>query len=205
VRFCNTDTFDEPFTAMEDHEVFRRNFLGWKAICNNIFVYDYWAHPEFPKAPTPNMDMIARNIRAMAEAKVREVSGLGTGTWYPEGDRSEMRTWVTAKLLWNPKWDHKALEQDFIEHYYGKAAPMLLKYEKLLASNFEANRQSMQRPADGRRYPLTAAIYSDDFLSKAEALLEQASQTAENADIRERVKRVQNTIDVVRNGKSKSK
>jgi hypothetical protein len=205
VRLCNTDTFDEPFTAMQDHDLFRRHFLGWKAVCNNLFIYDYWAHPEFPKAPTPNMDMIARNIRWLAEQKVREVSGLGTGTWYPLGDRSEMRTWVTAKLLWNPKWDHVALARDFIEHYYGKAAPAMLEYEKLLARDLDLNRAAMKRPAEGRRYPITAPLYSPAFLSEAEALLDRAHRSAETDAIRQRVERVQNTIAFVREKQRPSK
>jgi hypothetical protein len=35
---------------------------------------------------------------------------------------AELRSWVLAQLLWNPQQDDRALIQEFLDGYYGKAA-----------------------------------------------------------------------------------
>jgi hypothetical protein len=198
IRFCNNDTHDEPFTCVADHAGFQENFRGWKAICNNIFIYDYWQNPSHPLAPLPNMEMIARNIRWFAEQGVREVSGLGTATWYPSGDRTEMRAWVLAKLLWDPQWDVHELMRDFALHYYGNVGPVMLEYDELLQLSLQQHAEAMRCPEGGRRFAMTAPIYSREFLERATAILGKAEREADSESVRERVRRVARTIQYVR-------
>jgi hypothetical protein len=44
------------------------------------------------------------------------------------GDFVRMRAWLLAHLMWNPDLDQKALMRDFVQGYYGAAAPHLLAY-----------------------------------------------------------------------------
>ena len=44
-----------------------------------------------------------------------------------------MRSWVIAKLMWDPSRDVNALVEDFTLGHYGAAGPMLMEYEALLA------------------------------------------------------------------------
>ncbi len=48
------------------------------------------------------------------------------------GDFAEMRTYMVSKLMWNPDLDADSLMHSFMDGYYGKAAPYLYEYEKLL-------------------------------------------------------------------------
>ncbi len=200
IRLCNNDGHDEPFTSVADLAEFQDTFRGWRAICpaDRLFIYDYWSNPSHPKMPLPNMEMIARNIRWFAEQGVREVSGLGTGTWYPNGDRSEMRTWVTAKLLWDPTLDVRALMRDFNSHYYGKAAAAMDEYDTLLADTLAAHADAMRRPEGGRRFTVHAPIYSREFLDRAPETLAKADRQAESAEIRKRIARVTDTIEYLK-------
>ena len=166
-------------------------FAGWKAITDNLFIYDYWENPSHPMAPQPNLPMIARNIRWFTAHGVREVSGLGTATWFPHGDRTEMRTWVTAKLLWNPAWDLDYLVRDFCLHYYGQAGPLLVDYENLLRASLKKHEAAMRRPPGGRRYSMSFPLYSQEFLDQAADLLERATKLADNETIRQRNAQVQ--------------
>lgn len=54
---------------------------------------------------------------------------------YPSYDAgmAELRAWVLAQWLWNPKQDDRALIREFIEGYYGEAAaPIVSQYLDLL-------------------------------------------------------------------------
>ena len=44
---------------------------------------------------------------------------------------AELRAWVLAKLLWDPSRDGEALTNEFIEGYYGPAAPHIKAYLKV--------------------------------------------------------------------------
>jgi len=49
------------------------------------------------------------------------------------GDFNEMRTYMVAKLMWNPELDADSLMQDFMRGYYGeKATPYLYQYQKIM-------------------------------------------------------------------------
>jgi hypothetical protein len=43
-----------------------------------------------------------------------------------------LRAWVLAQLLWNPQQDDRALINEFLEGYYGAAAPLIRQYFALL-------------------------------------------------------------------------
>jgi hypothetical protein len=46
-------------------------------------------------------------------------------------EMAELRAWVLAKLLWDPSRDGEALISEFIEGYYGQAAPDIKAYLKV--------------------------------------------------------------------------
>lgn len=48
------------------------------------------------------------------------------------GDFSEMRSYMVAKLMWNPYQNADSLMRSFMDLYYGPAAPYMYAYEKLV-------------------------------------------------------------------------
>jgi hypothetical protein len=50
------------------------------------------------------------------------------------GNMAELKAWVTAQMLWNPRQDPNALIREFLQGYYGQAAPNVLEYMKHLAN-----------------------------------------------------------------------
>lgn len=48
------------------------------------------------------------------------------------GDFAELRTYLVSKLMWNPELDTDSLTQNFLQGYYGDAAPAIYKYIKLM-------------------------------------------------------------------------
>jgi hypothetical protein len=85
------------------------------------------------------------------------------------------------KLLWNPQQDVNALVKDFIYGVYGKAAPKVMEYYLLC--------QSLVKPEThfGIYIRERDPIYSEDFIKKGMAVLDDAKKAADNAEIAARV------------------
>jgi hypothetical protein len=43
-------------------------------------------------------------------------------------EMAELRAWVLAQMIWNPKQDDRALIREFLDGYYGAAAPAIARY-----------------------------------------------------------------------------
>ena len=200
IRLCNTELHPMPFISVADHEGYQQIQAGWQSVCDNIFIYDYWANYHHYLAPNPNMVMIAQNIRYFVEHGVLEVSGLGTASWCNVGDRDPMRAWVIAKLLWNPDWDVTELMRDFALGYYGKAGPAMAAYDELLRQSAQEHihEEVMIRPKGGRRFPMDLPFLSREFLDKATELFDEAESLVENEQVRLSVERARLSIMYVK-------
>ncbi len=161
-----------------------KGFLDdWSAVHDTIHIWDYVINFSHYLAPMPNMDVIRDNIRYFVDHNVK---GIITNANYQTtgSERSFMRAWVTAKLLWDPSRDVWELMQDFIWGYYGKAAPAIVEYNQLLRSLPE--KYDMTK-VGGIRYPMDSEFLSPQFLADAEAIFARAMHLAENEEIRRRV------------------
>ena len=131
IMLCNIDCKREvPLTENPSGQEFVKNMEGWAAITNNIFVWDYGINFDNYVSPfpnfhilQPNMELFRKNNATMHFSQINSVKG---------GDFSELRTYLTAKLLWNTSVDLDAVMKTFLNKYYGEAAaPYLYQYIKL--------------------------------------------------------------------------
>ena len=77
------------------------------------------------------MRVLAPNIRFFVKNNVIGLFEQGdAGSTI--GDFVRLRAWVLSHLMWNPDLDDQALIREFVEGYYGPAAPYLLEYLKLI-------------------------------------------------------------------------
>ncbi len=111
------------------------DMAAWVKLAKEVWVWYYpntytdgkFKAPIVP--PVGNFERIAEDICAMAACKV-------TGTYFEHDaggitsrtNLSEMQSWVMFKLFENPSRDVQTLMRDFAEHYYGKAADMILQF-----------------------------------------------------------------------------
>lgn len=122
-----------PFTraAKTSASSFQQDLIGWGKICNRIYIWDYVTNYRHFWMPFPNLHVIGPNMRFFVNNGVKGV--------YEEGnpisaspDMTELRTWLLAKLLWNPDFDVKKGIFDFTESVYGPAAGEIRAYIDLL-------------------------------------------------------------------------
>ena len=105
-----------------------------------------------------------------------------------------MKSWVLSKLLWNPNLDTRELVGQFINDYYGEAAPYIQQYFDLCHSLIKDD-TVMGIYIDDKN-----PLYTDEFISEGKNILEQAKQAVAEADeqMRYRIDLVALQIDYLR-------
>lgn len=177
-----------PFTPAREVPAFKEAMEGWSAICDKILIWDYCVNFSHYTAPMPNMDAIADNIRYFIAHHAAGV--MEQGAYQSVGaERDAMRSWVFAKLMWDPTRDLRSLERDFILGYFGKAGPPILEYNELLRKSGEAHAQALANPEGGIRYGMDSPFLTKELLDRADALYDQAERQADSPEILARVQR----------------
>jgi hypothetical protein len=181
IRLCNdaVGAWSRPFTPAELCEA-ARLVSAWSAVHNRIYIWDYNVNFSHYLAPMPNLDVMVANIRFWIKNHAEGV--MLQGGYQGPAERDQLKCWVTAKLLWNPAWDEKALTRDFIQGHYGKAAPALEEYEALLERMRVDHASEMSSPPGGIRYPMDAPFFTKEFLTQSMDIFARARQLARGDD-----------------------
>jgi len=98
------------------------------------------------------------------------------------GQFADLRNYVSSRLLWNPGLNGEKLISEFINLYYGRAAPSIQRFINLIHDNAEA--KGIDRDCYGRR--LDFGI-DDSIIKKGFVIFDEAMRLAENEIIRNRV------------------
>ncbi|MBQ8333444.1 MAG: DUF4838 domain-containing protein [Clostridia bacterium] len=124
---CREVTCGFKLRAKPTDTSFQEDLIGWGRICDRIYIWDYVTNYRYFWLPFPNFQVLGPNMRFFVKNGVRGV--------YEEGnyqsvspDMTEMRTWLLAKLLWNPDFDVEAGILEFTEAVYGPAAAEIREY-----------------------------------------------------------------------------
>jgi len=183
VRLCSIEcSFAHPLFH-EKNQTFRDDLVGWSKICNRIYIWDYVTNFTNYVQPQPNLRVLGPNIRFFAAHGVKGVFEQGNGQ-SAGGEMAELRAWVLAKLLWNPKADEKKLIKEFLAGYYEEAAPFIGKYLDLMHDEVERTDFYM------RCYHNTDTPFlSPGVILRAEKILQDAERAvAGKAEVLERVR-----------------
>jgi len=125
-----------PIAAVEGGDSFSRDIADWGKLTNNIYLWDYVVQFRNYIDPFPNLRVLQPNIQFFRDNNITMMFQQGSG-----GSRSEfneLRTYLIAKLLWNPDVDIKAVMADFIAGYYGAAGPHIAAYIEAMHDALEA-------------------------------------------------------------------
>lgn len=182
IRFCNDKVaWPKPFGRARDSEEMRKIVEDWSSVCQKLYVWDYNANFSHYAAPMPNLDIIADNIRFWCEHKAEGI--MTQGAYQCHGSEFDvMKSWIIAKLLWNPNLNHEALQADFIGGYYRQAAPAVEKYVKMLWQRVQ-NDEAIMSGKVGCRYPMDSTFLQGDFLEKSAELFDQAFESAQGDEV----------------------
>ena len=176
IRLCSIECcFGHPLDACDHNKPFMEDIRKWKDVAGKLFIWDYVTNFRQYLAPFPNFNVLAPNIKTFIDHNVIGIYEEGqyqsTG-----GSFADLRTWVLNKLLWNPEQDTMALVDDFIGGYYGAAAPYVREYFDL------CHKQLKDDMVLDIYYVENHPIFSEEFLARANELVDKACQAVENED-----------------------
>src|SRR5439155_11278823 len=135
--------------------------------------------------PFPNFDALQPNVQFFVKHGVKGLFEQGNYSAGGNGEMGPLRAYVLAKLLWNPKTDVQKHIAEFIDAYFGRSAEAggkMFQYVELLREQV-AGRNVHAHIFD----PPTAPYLTEDFLRRAEQILDEAERLADNETHRFRV------------------
>ncbi len=109
---------------------FRTNVLKWRDISKHLYIWDYAANWRATPVPYPNLTALPENIRFFHSVGVRYLFEEGISS--PSASFTDLKGWLASKLMWNVKQPAEPLIRKFCEAYYGKGAPFVLDFIKLM-------------------------------------------------------------------------
>lgn len=191
IRLCSIEcSFVEPLGAGKQNEKFKSDIEGWSRIAPQLFIWDYVTNFSNYILPHPNMRVLAPNLRFFVDHRTIGLFEQGdAGTTV--GDFVRLRAWLLSHLMWNPQADEKALIRQFLEGYYGPAAPHLAAY-------LEWTHDAAERSGVYLRCYMndTSAWMTLDDLNQATRLFDQAeAAVAGDATLAARVRRERMPLD----------
>lgn len=192
IRLCPIGVCEvHPYEQCPRDAYFMKNLKAWSKITSQLYIWHYNTNFSHYLLPFPDFDELAADIPMY---KRHGVVGLFLEGAYPEGggaENAELRSYVMAKLMWDPKVNVKNLIDEFHEAYYGKSSSQMREYFDLLHAE-------VRMPPDGlghHHWIYGVPDFSEQFLPRAAGLFQQAELAAENESIRGRVKKARLSLD----------
>ncbi len=116
---------------------FANDLKEWKNLTKNIRIWDYTTQFTNFLAPFPNIHILAANIRLFANNNASWVFEQHSNN---PSDLFELRSYLLARLLWNPNLKTNDLISEFCDAYYGEASEDVQAYISLITSNLQKDK-----------------------------------------------------------------
>jgi len=102
------------------------SFEAFAAMAPELWIWYYCIPCQNIIAPWPNLLSMQHDMQHFTGHGARGI--FVEGSYEPGSEFAELRTYLLAKLLWDQDFDVDAGIDEFLEAYYGPAAPMLREY-----------------------------------------------------------------------------
>jgi len=105
---------------------FLQDLEDWGKICHQIYLWDYTVDFAHSISPFPNLHVLQPNIQLFTKNNVAQhFQQTNTGVGH---EFSELKSYLLAKLLWNPDADAAMIIKEFTDGFYGPAGSLIRKY-----------------------------------------------------------------------------
>ncbi|HEU4497304.1 MAG TPA: DUF4838 domain-containing protein [Flavobacterium sp.] len=171
---------------------FRTVLEAWSNVSPHLFLWDYTVQFTNYLAPFPNMHTFSENMKILRDSKVQGLFLQGYGD--VNGDFSELRAYLLAKLSWDADADADEIAADFLQGFYGKAAPFIKEYLLLMAKNQQDSGHRLDiysGPVQNRSTYLAPEAMDayDKLISRAE------DAASHNAILKKRVEKIRLALE----------
>ncbi len=134
IRICHMNPCCDahPLTACERDADYVEHLRTWRTKGGQMYVWHYVTNFSHYLMPLPNFNALKEDIRFYYQEGLTGVFCQGDSHPGGGGEWAELRSYVLAKLLWDPDIDVDAVINDFMQGVYGKAAAPIRQYFDML-------------------------------------------------------------------------
>jgi len=194
VRMCPIGACEaHPYEKCEQNASIVQNLKAWSKITDQLYIWHYNTNFAHYLLPFPDFEELAADIDMYHRHGVKGMFMQGAYSRGGGGEFAEMRAYMLAKLLWNPKADAKAILDDFMRGYYGKAAPAIKRYFDRL------HRKVREENIHFHIFdPPTVGYLTPDVIAASDADFDQAERlAADDPVVLDRVQKARLSLDYV--------
>ena len=124
ITLCSIEC-DRSIPIDEGCKDFSSDLKGWSSLTDNIRIWDYTTQFTNFLAPFPNWGTIRPNINLFVENNAKWIFEQHSRN---DSELFELRSYVMAKLLWDPSLNFNTLIKDFNDKYYGDGGKYITEY-----------------------------------------------------------------------------
>ncbi len=132
VRLCSIECcYAHPISDPDcpQNAGFAADLKTWGSISKNVSIWDYTTNYSHLNGPFPNFGVLQANMQFFVESHA--VGVYEEGNYYAYESNSEfadLRSYLLARLMWDPYLDYFAEMNGFLQAYYGDGWQYIRKY-----------------------------------------------------------------------------
>ncbi|MEB2361765.1 MAG: DUF4838 domain-containing protein [Bryobacteraceae bacterium] len=197
IRLCPIGACEaHPYEQCRYNAYFMKNLRAWAKITNQLYIWHYNTNFAHYLLPFPDFDELAADIPMYHRNGVAGLFMEGSPSRAGGAENAELRSYVMARLLWDPGTDVERDIDEFHQAYYGEAARPMRAY-------FDLMHNEVRMPPRGKGHHIwiydrpSAPYLNEEFLAKAAELFREAEAAASSGAVRNRIRKARLGIDYI--------
>lgn len=154
IMFCTSGNYNRVIPLSE--QGLGDLLLPWTRVSNNVIVWDYYVNFKNFLFPLQNFAAMAANLKYYASNNVAGV--FMQGNYYGGGAFDELKSYLLAKLSWNPLLNYKDIIKEFCDIYYEEGSKYIQAVLNDIGADMQISKKSIGLFDDQE-------IYNNSFLS----------------------------------------
>ncbi|MCB0565069.1 MAG: DUF4838 domain-containing protein [Phaeodactylibacter sp.] len=191
ITLCSIEC-DRSAPIAQNCREFAQDLIDWGKKTDNVRIWDYTTQFTNFLAPFPNLRTLQPNIQLFAENNAKWVFEQHS---HQPSELFELRSYLTARLLWNPNLNVDTVMEDFLNGYYEEAGPYIGKYITTVHDALEAD-TAFFLFLYGDPSQAFGSFLKPGLLQQYDSWMDEAEQAvAGKPEVLDRVKRARLSID----------
>lgn len=181
VRLCTGVDCSQPIDS-DLNRACMNDLKAWSKMTDKLFIWDYTVNFGNLHLPFPNHPVLQKNIKTFIANNTIGLHEQGD-LYNPDMSMQPLKSYLLARLMWNPSLNQEKLTGEFLKGYYGAAGKYIDEYIKLLE---DARAKS---GAKLELFALETPYITVDVMLKAFRIFDQAEKAVSgNEKLTNRVK-----------------
>lgn len=181
VTLCSIEcNFGQPLAEgyPEVNADFKQDITGWSEIAEELLIWDYTTNFKHYLLPYPNYYVLVPNVKFFVDHKVQGIMHQGSHTTC-QGQLAPLCMWVLARAMWDPNQDGRELVREFVQGYFGPAAPSIQIYLDTLDAAKEKDRRPLFCRWSKATY-LNDAMFTSELVKQSEQAFARALKSVQD-------------------------